>query len=237
MQNQLITTEKMASIGLLSSGIAHEINTPLTGISSYCQFLIDNPTDPNNRDLVEKMLEQVQRANRIIKSLLDFARQKGKSEKPSRFDLSKTIANSISLLEHKLKKKNITITRNLKFNTEFFGYPSRVQQVFVNLIINAVDAIPHSRGKITIDGHEDNIDFIIRFKDNGKGISKEDMKNIFDPFFTTKSIGKGTGLGLSIVYNIVEEHYGKITVNSTLEKGTSFYLTFPKRSPLRSVKL
>jgi signal transduction histidine kinase len=236
LQNQLITSEKMASIGLLSSGIAHEINTPLTGISSYCQFLVDNPNDPNNNILIEKMLEQVGRANKIVRSLLDFARQKG--EKPQAFDLNHIINKSISLLEHKLKKKNIKIEKEFVFTSQLIGYATRIQQVFINLIINSSDAIEaNSNGIIIIEGKENNFDFIIRFKDNGTGIDPKNQKKIFDPFFTTKSVGKGTGLGLSIVYNIIQEHYGKITVNSKENLGTTFYIRFPKESPLRSVKL
>ena len=235
IQNQLVTSEKMASLGLLSAGIAHEVNTPLTGISSYCQLILDNPEDPENIDLISRIQEQVIRANKIIRSLLDFSRQKG--EVPKELDLDKILAESIALVEHKIKQKNIELKREYQFTRKLFGFATRLQQMFINLLINAADAIHHPNGVIAISGSESETELWIRIKDNGKGIDPIHLEKIFDPFFTTKGEGKGTGLGLSIVYTIVEEHYGEIKANSTLEKGTTFNITFPLISPLRSIKL
>lgn len=235
IQQQLITSEKMASLGLLSAGIAHEVNTPLTGISSYCQFILDNPRDSENIQLILKIQDQVQRANKIIRSLLNFSRQKG--EVPTELDLNKIINESIALVEHTLKKKNIALNKDYNFKNKLYGYSIRIQQMFINLLINAYDAITDSNGLISISGLETNSDVMIRIKDNGKGIDPRYMKKIFDPFFTTKGKGKGTGLGLSITYTIVQEHYGDITVNSKVGKGTTFIITFPTKSPLRSMKI
>jgi two-component system, NtrC family, sensor kinase len=235
MQNQLVTSEKMASLGLLSAGIAHEVNTPLTGISSYCQFILDNPEDPENIELTMKIQEQVQRANKIIRSLLNFSRQKG--EIPTELDMNKLLNESVALVEHSLKKKNIAVKKEYEFKNKMFGFTTRLQQLFINLLINAGDAISNPEGVISILGSETDADITIRVKDNGKGIDQKYLKKIFDPFFTTKEMGKGTGLGLSISYNIVEEHYGQISVNSKLDKGTSFIINFPVKSPLRSIKL
>jgi len=235
MQNQLITTEKMASLGLLSAGVAHEVNTPLTGISSYCQFIIQNPGSPDNIDLVLKIQEQVIRANKIIRTLLDFSRQKG--ELPTELDLNKVINESVALVEHNLKKKNITLHQDFNFRHKLYGYSSRLQQMIINLIINASDAVNDSNGVISISGSDTDRELGIRIKDNGHGIDPKYMKKIFDPFFTTKEKGKGTGLGLSISYSIIKEHYGEITVNSKLNKGTTFNVTFPIKSPLRSMKI
>jgi signal transduction histidine kinase len=235
IQQQLITSEKMASLGLLSAGIAHEVNTPLTGISSFCQFILDNPRDPENIQMILKIQDQVQRANKIIRSLLNFSRQKG--EVPTELDLNKIINESIALVEHTLKKKNITLNKEYNFKNKLYGYSIRIQQMFINLLINAYDAITDSNGLISISGIETNSDVMIRIKDNGKGIDSKYMKKIFDPFFTTKGKGKGTGLGLSITYTIVQEHYGDITVNSKQGKGTTFIITFPTKSPLRSIKI
>jgi len=235
MQNQLITSEKMASLGLLSAGIAHEVNTPLTGISSYCQFILDNPGDPENIDLTLKIQEQVQRANKIIRTLLDFSRQKG--EVPTELDLNKLINESIALVEHKIKRKNITLKNEFNFQQRIFGFSTRLQQMFINLIINACDAISDQDGIVSIIGTETDTDITIRIKDNGDGIDPRYIKRIFDPFFTTKEMGYGTGLGLSITYTIVQEHYGEITVNSKLNKGTTFQITLPVESPLRSMVL
>ncbi|MCU0275696.1 MAG: ATP-binding protein [Acidobacteria bacterium] len=234
IQNQLITSEKMASLGLLSAGIAHEINTPLTGISSYCQFLLDNPGGPEHRELIAKMQDQVLRANKIIRTLLDFSRQKGQQALP--VNLDKVLDESLALIEHKLKKKKIVIRRESKFTRTFHGFPSRLQQLFINLFINAIDAIDHE-GWIAISGEETDEQIRVRFKDNGHGIAAAKLEKIFDPFFTTKEIGQGTGLGLAIVYNIVKEHYGNIEVQSKVQRGTTFLITFPLQSPLRSMSL
>jgi two-component system NtrC family sensor kinase len=235
IQGQLITSEKMASVGMLSAGIAHEVNTPLTGISSYCQFILDNPEDPENIHMILKIQDQVQRANKIIRSLLNFSRQKG--EIPTDLDLNKTINESIALVEHTLKKKDIALKKEYDFKQRMYGYSIRLQQMFINLFINACDAITDSNGTISVSGIETNGDIMIRIKDNGKGIDPRHMKKIFEPFFTTKEKGKGTGLGLSITYTIVQEHYGDITVNSKVNKGTTFIITFPVKSPLRSIKI
>jgi two-component system, NtrC family, sensor kinase len=235
MQSQLVTSEKMASLGLLSAGIAHEVNTPLTGISSYCQFILDNPSDPDNIDLTLKIQEQVQRANKIIRTLLDFSRQKG--EVPMELDMNKVINESIALMEHNLKKNGVVLHKDFNFNNKIFGFSTRLQQLFINLLINAGDATEMNKGVISIYGMETETDIMIRIKDNGKGIELKYIKKIFDPFFTTKEKGKGTGLGLSISYNIVQEHYGEIVANSKPDKGTTFIITFPIKSPLRSIKI
>ena len=235
IQNQLVTSEKMVSLGLLSAGIAHEVNTPLTGISSYCQFILDNPKDPENTELVVKIQEQVQRANKIIRSLLDFSRQKG--EQPTQLDLNIVINESIALMQHKLKQKNIELKKDFQFTHKMFGFSSRLQQLFINLLLNAADAISQPDGVISISGTETETELSIRIKDNGKGIESKYLDKIFDPFFTTKAQGKGTGLGLSIAYAIVEEHYGEINANSKLNKGTTFTINLPIVSPLRRMKL
>lgn len=235
MQTQLLTSEKMASLGLLSAGIAHEVNTPLTGISSYCQFILDNPGDPENIDLTLKIQEQVQRANKIIRTLLDFSRQKG--EAPTELDLNHLINGSIALVEHRFKKKNIQLKKEFDFQNKIYGFSTRLQQMFINLLINAADAVADDGGSISIIGTETDTDLTIRIKDNGKGIDPKHIKRIFDPFFTTKDMGEGTGLGLSITYAIVQEHYGDIIVNSKLNKGTTFMITLPIESPLRSIKI
>ncbi len=234
IQNQLITSEKMASLGLLSAGIAHEINTPLTGISSYCQFLLDNPSGPENHELIGKMQDQVLRANKIIRTLLDFSRQKGQQAQP--VNLNQVLDESLALIEHKLKKKNIAFRRETEFTRTFHGFSTRLQQLFINLFINAIDAIA-GEGWISVSGEESDEEISVRFKDNGHGIEEAKLEKIFDPFFTTKEIGQGTGLGLAIVYNIVKEHYGNIEVHSKVGCGTTFLITFPLQSPLRSMSL
>ncbi|HLP59862.1 MAG TPA: ATP-binding protein [Candidatus Deferrimicrobium sp.] len=234
IRNQLVTSEKMASLGLLSAGIAHEVNTPLTGISSYCQIILDNPQDPENIELISLIQEQVQRANKIIRSLLDFSRQKG--ERPMEVDLNLVINGSIALVEHKLKERKIQLKREFQFKYKLYGFSSRLQQMFINLLLNAIDAITHNDGQISISGLETDSELSVRIKDNGKGIDTNYLDKIFDPFFTTKEEGKGTGLGLSIVYAIVEEHYGEIKAASKIDRGSTFTISFPIANPLRSIK-
>ena len=166
---------------------------------------------------------------------MNFSRQKG--ELPVEIDMNEVISESITLIEHKLKKKNITLEKNYHFKIKVYGFPNRLQQLFINLFINAIDAIDHSRGEITIKGNETRDNMEISIHDNGKGIDSRNTKKIFDPFFTTKEPGEGTGLGLSIAYNIVKDHYGNITVESKFNQGTWFNITLPKSSPLRSIKL
>ena len=235
MMNQLITTEKMASIGMLSAGIAHEVNTPLTGISSYCQLILDNPDDPENMSFLVRIQEQIQRANKIIRSLLDFSRQQG--EVPLEIDLDRVIQESLSLMEHKLKKKNVRIERDIQLTRKFYGFQTRLQQLFINLLINATDAVDSSRGCIRLTGSNDDERITITVSDNGHGISDRNIANIFDPFFTTKGPGEGTGLGLSIAYNIVREHFGEMKVSSVKDEGTTFTIIFPIQNPLRRITL
>jgi two-component system NtrC family sensor kinase len=206
----------------------------LTGISSYCQFLLENPDDADNREMVTKMHDQVLRANKIIQTLLNFSRQKG--QQPLPVNLNRVIEESLALVEHKLKRKNIIFKKEVNFQNNFHGFAIRLQQLFINLFINSIDAI-NSEGQISIQGEETSEQIIIRFKDNGRGIREKLLEKIFDPFFTTKEIGKGTGLGLSIVYSIVKEHYGNIEVHSKVDHGTTFIITFPVQSPLRSMSL
>jgi signal transduction histidine kinase len=234
LEEELLQSQKMAAIGQLSSGIAHEINTPLTGISSYCQFLLDNPGGKDNRELIVKMQDQVLRANKIVRTLLDFSRQKGQQALP--VDLNQVLDESLALGEHKLKKKSIVLRRENEFKRRVHGFPTRLQQLFINLFINAIDAID-DEGWISISGDETDEQVTVRFKDNGHGIRDRELEKIFDPFFTTKEVGQGTGLGLAIVYNIVKEHYGDIEVHSKVGHGTTFIITFPLLSPLRSMSL
>ncbi len=235
IQNQLITSEKMASLGLLSAGVAHEINTPLTGISSYCQMILSNPEDrEGQQELIGKIQEQVQRANKIVRTLLDFSRQKG--ENPVPILLSQIIDESLSLIEHKLKKKEIRVKKEFDFQQRLYGFPTHLQQLFINLLLNAIDAI-EDQGQISIFGQENAESLFVRVKDNGRGIGEKNLDKLFDPFFTTKEAGQGTGLGLSIAYNIVKEHYGEIEVHSKLGKGTTFLITLPLKTPLRSMKI
>lgn len=225
LQQQLLTSEKLASIGLLSAGVAHEINTPLTGISSYVQMLQKKLTDAHYLQILQKIEAQTERVNRIIKNLLNFARHPA-DESFHRVDLKESLEEIISLIDYRLKSLNIKLDLNLK-SVIIYAQKERLQQVFINIILNALDAMPEG-GTLSIETFNKDNSAIIKIADTGTGIKPEHLPRIFDPFFTTKGIGKGTGLGLSISFAIVKEHEGQILVDSTVGKGTTFTIILPE---------
>ena len=225
LQQQLLTSEKLASIGLLSAGVAHEINTPLTGISSYIQMLQKRLTDTHYAKILEKVEAQTDRVARIIKNLLAFARSPSEASF-QRIDLKQSLEEILSLIDYKLKTMNIRLALDLRPVPPVYAQGERLQQVFINIILNAIDAMPEG-GELGIrlaleDGAE-----VVRISDTGTGIKPEHRSHIFDPFFTTKGVGKGTGLGLSISYAIVNEHDGRIDVDSEVGRGSTFTITLP----------
>jgi two-component system NtrC family sensor kinase len=218
----------MASLGLLAAGVAHEVNTPLTGISSYTQMLLEqaDPEDPRTK-LLEKIEKQTFRAARIVNGLLTLSRPNAaESTERSAVDLNTVIGDVLSLLEHQLDKGNITIRRELSDDpVHVIGYEFKLQQVLLNLILNARDAMPRG-GWLTVATRVDQGEAFAEVSDTGNGIPSEHLARIYDPFFTTKAIGQGTGLGLSISYGIIREHEGSIHCDSTAGQGTSFTLRF-----------
>lgn len=225
LQRQLLTSEKLASIGLLSAGVAHEINTPLTGISSYVQILQKKLTDTHNTQILEKIETQTDRVGRIIKNLLSFARNPS-DESFHKVDLKQSLEEILSLIDYKLKNMNIVLELDLDPVPPVNVQGERLQQVFINIFLNALDAMPDG-GRLGIELKGSGQEVVIRIRDSGTGIKPEHLPHIFDPFFTTKGIGKGTGLGLSISYGIVQEHAGHISVQSELNKGTVFTIAIP----------
>jgi signal transduction histidine kinase len=225
LQQQLLTSEKLASIGLLSAGVAHEINTPLTGISSYIQMLQKKLADTHYAQILEKVEAQTDRVARIIKNLLTFARSPSDASF-QRIDLKESIEEILSLIDYKLKNMNIRLELELEPIPEFYAQGERLQQVFINIILNALDAMPQG-GKLGIRLSMVNDAAVVRIADTGTGIKPEHVSHIFDPFFTTKGVGKGTGLGLSISYAIIKEHEGHIQVQSEVGRGSTFTITLP----------
>ncbi len=232
LEEQLQISEKMASLGLLAAGVAHEVNTPLTGISSYTQMLLER-SDPENPDtkLLEKIEKQTFRAARIVSGLLNLSRPAAQAGgDPSPVDLHVVINDVLSLLEHQLKVNSIQVRRELEASSPIImGFEFKLQQVFLNLVLNARDAMPKG-GWLTIATRVESGRLIAEVSDTGTGIQREYLSRIYDPFFTTKGIGKGTGLGLSITYGIVQEHQGAITCESAVGEGTRFMLSFPLAS-------
>jgi two-component system NtrC family sensor kinase len=229
LEEQLQISEKMASIGLLAAGVAHEVNTPLTGISSFTQILLEDadPEDSRTR-LLEKIERQTLRASKIVNSLLNLSRAPSATGQDlTSVDLNKVISEVLALLEHQLGVQSITVRRELCVNPVLvLGEEHKLQQIFLNLFLNAKDAMPKGGWLSVLTSITDD-KVTIELADTGSGIPSEYLARIYDPFFTTKAIGQGTGLGLSITYGIVREHEGSIDCESTVGRGTRFVLGFP----------
>jgi PAS domain S-box-containing protein len=228
LEETLQQSEKLSSIGLLAAGVAHEVNTPLTGVSSYTQMLLGMvpETDPKHA-LLQKMHKQTERATNIVGNLLNFSRS-GNVTDFTEIDINKLLNDTLQLLEPQFRKSNIEIVKNYaEIPPKIFGNAGKLQQVFTNLILNARDAIAGG-GTITLSTDFDQDQITIEVSDTGEGIPPENLKKIYDPFFTTKGVGSGTGLGLAVSYGIVQEHAGSIEVSSELGSGTTFRLIFPK---------
>ncbi len=226
LQQQLLTSEKLASIGLLSAGVAHEINTPLTGISSYVQILQKKLSKSPHGQILEKIEAQTERVASIIKNLLNFARNPSESSF-HKVDLKDNLQEIVSLIRYKLKTMNINLELKLEKLRPLWAQGEQLQQVFINIILNAIDAMPNG-GTLRISLSENSNQAMIKIEDTGTGIKDQHLPHIFDPFFTTKGLGKGTGLGLSISYAIIKEHEGQITVESERGKGSLFTIYIPK---------
>jgi two-component system NtrC family sensor kinase len=237
MEEQLRISEKMASLGLLAAGVAHEVNTPLTGISSYTQMLLENadPADPRT-PLLEKIEKQTFRAARIVNGLLNLSRPNAaEASERTVVDLNVVIGDVLSLLEHQFEKGSIRVRRELAAEpVKVVGFEFKLQQVFLNLFLNARDAMT-SGGWITITTKVDGGEVVAEVADTGSGIAPEHLARIYDPFFTTKAMGQGTGLGLSITYGIVREHEATIQCESVRDKGTRFELRFASAPEERRV--
>lgn len=226
MEDQLRQSEKLSSIGLLAAGVAHEVNTPIAGISSYTQMLLrQTPQNDPRHELLAKIEKQTFRAAEIVNNMLNFSRM---SE--SRFDhldVNKLIRESLSLVEHQLRSGKIEVQARLEEDSLVtYGNSNKLQQVLVNLVLNAKDAMP-SGGRLEIRSQRTNGNILIDITDTGQGMSEEVLSHIYDPFYTTKGIGRGTGLGLAVSYGIIQEHSGRIFVESTPGVGTHFQVKLP----------
>src|SRR5271170_1585744 len=226
LEEQMVQTEKLTSLGLLAAGVAHEVNTPLAVISNYIQMLAKQlPSGDPRHQLIDKVVKQTFRASEIVNNLLNFSRT-GATEF-SEVDLNAVVEETLSLVAHPFRTAHVHVTRSLQQELPaMLGSNNKLQQVFLNLFMNARDAMP-SGGMVEVRTASHNGSVEIEITDTGSGIPSEDLHRIFDPFFTTKSSGRGTGLGLSVSYGIIKEHSGRVDVRSTQGKGTSFRLEFP----------
>lgn len=228
LEEQLQQREKLSSIGLLAAGVAHEVNTPLTGVSSYTQMLLGMMpvTDPKHA-LLQKIGRQADRATNIVNNLLNFSRT-GSAAEFTELNINQVLDDTIQLIEPQLRRNQIEIMRDYEPDTpRIIGNAGKLQQVFTNLLLNARDAIPDG-GRITLRtmATEDN-SLLVEVSDTGIGIAPENVAKIYDPFYTTKGVGRGTGLGLAVSYGIVQEHSGHIGVESAPGRGTTFRIALP----------
>jgi two-component system NtrC family sensor kinase len=225
---QLVSSEKMASLGKLAAGIAHEINNPLGGILIYSSLMMEDLSeeDPRRGDLM-RIVQEAGRCKEIVKSLLEFARQTEPKMEPT--DINRAINDGLFFLVNQALFHNIRIVKKLDSFLPFIqGNASQLKQVFMNIIVNAAEAM-HGNGTLTITTFRpsDRKTVLVEFADTGEGIPAENLTRIFDPFFTTKEVGKGTGLGLATSYGIIEDHGGKISVKSRVGEGTTFTIELP----------
>ena len=233
VQRQLVQAEKLATVGTLAGGVAHEINNPLTAILTNVQMLLaSGPADANlDKESLELIEEATKRCRTIVQKLMAFAKKRLENAEISEVNLSSVLKNVQSFLAYQLEQENIKLSIDAKED----GYPvlgnqNELEQVITNIVLNAKDAIKQIKnsGRVLISLKKNEDWEEISIQDDGSGIKKELLPKIFDPFFTTKDVGKGTGLGLSICQSIIEKHKGTISVKSELNKGTIFIIRLPQ---------
>ncbi len=232
LERRLVQADKLSSIGLLAAGVAHEVNTPLAVISTYAQMLAKQVAEDEQKSrILEKIARQTFRASEIVNSLLNFSRTS--TSELVEVQINKVIQETLSLLEHQMKKSSIEVRVELDPNLyPVKGNSGKLQQVFLNLFMNARDAMEASemrvpRGVLRVITRHSEKGVVVDVIDTGHGIAAEHLSRIYDPFFTTKSAKKGTGLGLSVTYGIIQEHGGVIEALSKPGEGTCFHLEFP----------
>jgi len=226
-EEQLVQSKKLASLGTMLAGVAHEVNNPLSNISSSCEILLEELDDADKewqKTLLRKVLDQVDKARGIVLNLLEFSRSKEFSKE--RFNLKQVLDRTLSLL-HGHVPTSVRVVTEIDDGLMIFADKLRMQQAFMNLLTNAIQAINGDgevqiRAKLRRDGVVK-----VTIRDTGRGIREEDLPRIFDPFFTTKDVGQGTGLGLFITHDIILGHGGTIAVESTPGKGTIFTIRIP----------
>jgi two-component system NtrC family sensor kinase len=233
-------SERLAHIGQLAAGVAHEINNPLQGIVTYSHLLLERAnTDDSCRESLTKIVKQADRCRGIIRGLLDFARQRKPDKRMS--SVNRVLEECVALVDNQALFLNIRIVKQLSPELpRVLMDPSQIQQIFMNMIINAAEAM-NGVGTLTLTTRQvpDDNAVEVQFSDTGHGIREEDLERIFDPFFTTKEVGHGTGLGLAISYGIIQEHKGTISVESQIGQGTTFFIRLPVaagqgQEPIRS---
>ena len=229
---------KMAAIGQLAAGVAHEINNPLTAINANAQMLkMVMPVEDENYESVDLIVRAGERAAKVVRGLLDFARQEQYSFSPG--DLNESVREAFNLVNYQLQSAKITITRDLDANLPpIVASWAHLKSVWLNLLLNARDALLHNNEQrqleVSTRVNRENQSVQVVLHDNGKGMNEAESVHIFEPFYTTKGTGQGTGLGLATCHRIVEQHGGEITVASKVNEGTTFLITLPIQRPENS---
>lgn len=226
LSSQLIRTEKLAAMGTLSAGVAHEVNNPLASISSLIQMMqAKTDLDESTREKLILISTQIRRITRVTKDMMDFARVRPAAKNP--VGVNEIIETALRLASFDTSFQKLLVEKRTAENLpEIFADADQLQQVFLNLFLNARDAMPEG-GKLNIEANKTADEIQIKIADSGNGIEQKDLKKIFDPFFTTKSAGKGTGLGLAVCYGIITAHGGRIEVSSNDGNGTTFTIFLP----------
>ncbi len=230
-QEQLLQSEKMSALGQLISGVAHELNSPLTAILGYAQLLEGEDIGARCQDYVQKLFKQAQRTQRVVQNLLSFARQR-KPQK-SQVDLRRVVEDTLALRDYDLKLNNLAVEREFQANLPTVTADAhQLEQVFLNIINNAADAMLENArgGLLKVRIYAENEQVCVEFRDSGPGI--KEPHRVFDPFYTTKPVGKGTGLGLSICYGIVKEHRGDVLAQNAPGGGAMFRIMLPASGAL-----
>jgi two-component system NtrC family sensor kinase len=227
-EKQLFHSEKLASIGRLAAGVAHELNNPLGAIMMYGLLALEDLSEESQPYAnLKKVVKQAERCKKIVQGLLDFSRQR--NHHVERLDINKAVEEIFELMEIQSVFQDIEIRKELDpLIPPIEGDKSQLQEVFINLALNAADAMEDG-GILTIRSLKNKDTVKITFEDTGCGILEDEMKKIFEPFFTTKSEKNGTGLGLSVSHGIIAKHGGEITVESWLNKGTTFTIRLPSK--------
>lgn len=230
VQRQLYQSDKLASLGQLAAGVAHEINNPLTGVLTYSSFLLKRAEqNGETKEDLEVIVRETKRCREIVKGLLDFARQA--PAKKTIIDINEVINRALNIVDNQLSLYNISVQKNLKSKLPTIKADvNQMQQVFINLLVNASDAISEQGGEIIITTNIEEINgekyIKITITDTGSGVPRENITKIFEPFYTTKG-QKGTGLGLAVAWGIIDKHGGTIDVDSEIGKGTTFNIILP----------
>jgi signal transduction histidine kinase len=235
-QDQLVQAQKLSSLGILTSGIAHQLNNPLNNISTSCQ-IVQEEISEGNSEFIKKLLnnidQEVDRARDIVKGLLEFSREQEFQQ--NLVNLENLVIRTTRLITSQLPA-GVEIFTEIPEELDIYVDAQKLQEVLLNLLLNASQAMPNEVGRITVTAAEDKRtkEVEIMIKDSGCGIPDEDLPHIFDPFFSTKEVGYGTGLGLSVAHGIIEQHNGTLSVESRVGEGTVFTIRLPLREQNRS---